>query len=178
MLNNEDSYTYLGLLFNYNGNFCQGCKKLVYQAQKALYDLYISKNIKAKQKPYYITAQEVLKENNYIPDNIYSHRSLFGLLYFFIWPLFYLFFSDLQLLITLLASSNSSVFLLFTVFDYPFGIFKLFGLSSIYSFWLPFWYLQTLLSVLLFKTSDYPFGIFKVFFVSFNSNTTSAANGT
>ena len=32
-----------------------------------------SKNIKTKQKPYYITAQEVLKENNYIPDNIYSH---------------------------------------------------------------------------------------------------------
>jgi hypothetical protein len=95
---------------------------------------FYSKNIKAKQKPYYITAQEVLKENNYIPDNIYSHRSLFGLLYFFIWPLFYLLFSDLQLLITLLASSNSSVFLLFTVFDYPFGIFKLFGLSSIYSF--------------------------------------------
>jgi hypothetical protein len=30
-------------------------------------------NIKSKQKPYYITAQEVLKENNYIPDNIYSH---------------------------------------------------------------------------------------------------------
>ena len=38
--------------------------------------------------------------------------------------------------------------------------------------------LTTVLSVLLFKTSDYPFGIFKVFFVSFNSNTTSAANGT
>jgi hypothetical protein len=32
-----------------------------------------NKNIKSKQKPYYITAQEVLKENNYIPDNIYSH---------------------------------------------------------------------------------------------------------
>ena len=30
MLNNEDSYTYMGLLFNYNGNFRQGCKKLVY----------------------------------------------------------------------------------------------------------------------------------------------------
>ena len=73
-------------------------------------------------------------------------RSLFGLLYFFIWPLFYLLFSDLRILITLLVSSNSSVFLLFTVSDYPFAIFKLFCLSSIYSFWLPFWYLQTLLS--------------------------------
>ena len=46
LLNNEeveakDSYTYLGLLFNYNGNFCQGRKKLVDQAQKALYALYI-----------------------------------------------------------------------------------------------------------------------------------------
>ena len=34
---------------------------------------FYNKNIKSKQKPYYITAQEVLKENNYIPDNIYSH---------------------------------------------------------------------------------------------------------
>jgi hypothetical protein len=40
-------------------------------------------------------------------------------------------FFYLQLLITLLVSSNSSVFLLFTASDYPFGIFKLFGLSSI-----------------------------------------------
>jgi hypothetical protein len=27
---------------------------------------FYSKNIKSKQKPYYITAQEVLKENTYI----------------------------------------------------------------------------------------------------------------
>ena len=45
LLNNEivevmDSYTYLGLLFNYNGNFCQGRKKVVDQPQKALYALY------------------------------------------------------------------------------------------------------------------------------------------
>jgi hypothetical protein len=45
LLNNEevevmDSYMYLGLLFNYNGNFCQGLRKLVDQAQKALYALY------------------------------------------------------------------------------------------------------------------------------------------
>ena len=44
-LNNEEeeakeSYKYLRLLFNYNGNFCQGLKKLVDQAQKALYALY------------------------------------------------------------------------------------------------------------------------------------------
>ena len=45
LLNNEevevkDSYTYLGLLFNYNGNFCQGRNKLVDQAQKDMYALY------------------------------------------------------------------------------------------------------------------------------------------
>jgi hypothetical protein len=34
---------YLGLQFNYNGNFCQGRKKLVDQAKKkALYALYIN----------------------------------------------------------------------------------------------------------------------------------------
>jgi hypothetical protein len=31
---------------------------------------FYNKNNKSEQKPYYITAQEVLKENNYIPDNI------------------------------------------------------------------------------------------------------------
>ena len=42
--------------------------------------------------------------------------------------------------------------------------------SLIYEFWLPLWYLQTLLltivlSVLLwFTDSDYPFGVFKLFF--------------
>jgi hypothetical protein len=109
-------------------------------------------------------------------------RSLFVLFCFFFWPLCRLLF-DLQILITplvssnssvfllftasdyLLVSSNSSVFLLFTASDYPFGIFKLFGLSSIYSFWLPFWYLQTLV-FFLFSASDYPFGIFKLFGLS------------
>ena len=48
LLNNEvvevkDSCTYLGILFNYNGNFCQGRKKLVDQAQKTLYALYRKK---------------------------------------------------------------------------------------------------------------------------------------
>jgi hypothetical protein len=38
-----DSYTYLGLLFNYNGNFCQGRKQLVDQVQKAMYTLYTKK---------------------------------------------------------------------------------------------------------------------------------------
>jgi hypothetical protein len=42
LLNNEkveamDSNTYLGILFNYNGNFCQGGKKLVDQVQTAMY---------------------------------------------------------------------------------------------------------------------------------------------
>jgi hypothetical protein len=38
-----DSYTYLGLLFNYNGNFCQDGKKLVDQVQTAMYVLYTKK---------------------------------------------------------------------------------------------------------------------------------------
>jgi hypothetical protein len=41
------------------------------------FSFYI-KNIKSKQKPYYITAQEVLKENNYILDNIYSYSSIYS----------------------------------------------------------------------------------------------------
>ena len=39
----NDSYTYLGLLFNYNGNLCHSRKKLVDQARKALYALYRKK---------------------------------------------------------------------------------------------------------------------------------------
>ena len=35
-----DSYAYLGILFNYNGNFCQSRTKLVDQAQKAMYVLF------------------------------------------------------------------------------------------------------------------------------------------
>ena len=68
---------------------------------------------------------------------------LFVLLYFFAWPL---------------VSSNSS-------FDHC-----VVCSSSIYGFWLPLWYLQTLLltivlSVLLrYTDSDCPFGIFKLFF--------------
>jgi hypothetical protein len=72
--------------------------------------------------------------------------------------------------------------LLFTVSDYPFGIFWSFYrlyfyllflitplvsfghcivCTSIYCFWLPLWYLLTIvLSVFLFTVSDYPFGIF------------------
>ena len=72
--------------------------------------------------------------------------------------------------------------LLFTISDYPFGIFwPLYCLyfylrflitplvsfghcivcTSIYDFWLPLWYLLAIvLSVLLFTISDYPFGIF------------------
>lgn len=35
-----DSYTYLGLLFNFNGRFCKARDKLINQAQKAMYALY------------------------------------------------------------------------------------------------------------------------------------------
>ena len=75
--------------------------------------------------------------------------------------------------------------LLFTTSDYPFGVFRLYCLSfdlqllvtpfvysdcnvcpSIYNFWLPFWCIQTVLSVLLFTTSDYPFGVFRLYCLS------------
>ena len=39
-LETVDSYSYLGILFNYNGNFCVARKKLMEQANKALYALY------------------------------------------------------------------------------------------------------------------------------------------
>ena len=35
-----DSYTYLGVLFNYSGNYCTAKKRLIDQANKALYALY------------------------------------------------------------------------------------------------------------------------------------------
>lgn len=35
-----DAYSYLGILFNFNGSFCKARKKLVEQAQKALFALY------------------------------------------------------------------------------------------------------------------------------------------
>ena len=66
------------------------------------------------------------------------------------WPLFCLFFFDLQIMITPLVS---------------FG--HCFVCSSlIYGFWLPLWYLLAIvLSVLLwFTDSDCPFGIFKLFY--------------
>jgi hypothetical protein len=65
------------------------------------------------------------------------------------WPLCCLSFFYLQLLITPLASFGHCIFCS----------------SSIYGFWLPLWYLLTIvLFVLLwFTDSDYPFGIFKLF---------------
>ena len=36
----QDSYSYLGVIFNYNGNFCAARKKLLDQANKTLYALY------------------------------------------------------------------------------------------------------------------------------------------
>jgi hypothetical protein len=99
-------------------------------------------------------------------------RSLFVLVSFLFWSLCCLSFFDLQLQITHLVYSTSSInvacFILaillsvlrFTASDYPFGIFKLFYQcvifyfghcivcpSLIYSFRLPIWYLQTLLSM-------------------------------
>ena len=35
-----DSYTYLRVVFNYNGNYCTANKRLIDQANKALYALY------------------------------------------------------------------------------------------------------------------------------------------
>lgn len=35
-----DSYCYLGMLFNYNGNFCTARKKITEQAHKALFAVY------------------------------------------------------------------------------------------------------------------------------------------
>ena len=65
----------------------------------------------------------------------------FGIL----WPLYYLPFLDLRLLITPLASSGHCIVC-------P---------SSIYDFWLPLWYLVAIVFSVLprFTTSDYPFGI-------------------
>ena len=36
----QDSYSYLGIVFNYNGNFCTARKKLLEQAQQSTYALY------------------------------------------------------------------------------------------------------------------------------------------
>ena len=36
----EDSYSYLGIIFNYNGSFVKEIAKLMDQARKALYCLY------------------------------------------------------------------------------------------------------------------------------------------
>ena len=38
-LETVDSYSYLGLLFNFNGSFCAGRKKITDQANKAMYAL-------------------------------------------------------------------------------------------------------------------------------------------
>ena len=92
-------------------------------------------------------------------------------------PSIYGFWLPLWYLLTIVLSV-----LRFTASDYPFGIFlPLYCLSfdlrlqitplvsfdhcivcpSIYGFWLPLWYLFTIVfSVLLFTASDYPFGIF------------------
>ena len=40
-ISQQGDYNYLGLLFNYNGNFFKAIQKLVDQARKALYSLYM-----------------------------------------------------------------------------------------------------------------------------------------
>jgi hypothetical protein len=76
------------------------------------------------------------------------------------WPLFCLLFIDIRILITPLVSFDHCVVCS----------------SSIYGFWLPIWYLLTIvLSVLhRYTDSDYPFGIFKLFLklviISFQSD--------
>ena len=77
-------------------------------------------------------------------------RSLFLLLYFFFWPLCCLSFFDIRILITPLVSSNSSyVYVYFVDCCLSFSTFNfdhcVVSPSSIYGFWLPLWYLQTLL---------------------------------
>jgi hypothetical protein len=74
------------------------------------------------------------------------YRSLFVLLSFFLWPLCCLSYYDLQILITPLVSFGHCVVCH----------------STIYRFWLPLWYLLSIvLSVILRSTdSDYPFGSF------------------
>jgi hypothetical protein len=97
-------------------------------------------------------------------------------------PMIYRFWLPLWYILTILLS----VLLRFTDFDYPFGIFgplcclsydlqilitplvsfdySVVCPSSIYGFWLPLWYLLTImLSVLWFTDSDYPFGVFWLF---------------
>jgi hypothetical protein len=44
-----DTYSYLGLIFKCNGNFLEAKRKLVNQAQKALYSLY--RNLRSKAIP-------------------------------------------------------------------------------------------------------------------------------
>jgi hypothetical protein len=100
--------------------------------------------------------------------------------HYIVCPLIYGFWLPLWYLLAIILSA-----LWFTASDYPFGIFwPLYCLSFdlqllitplvssghysvcplIYSFWLPLWYLLTIiLSVLWFTASDYPFGIFKLF---------------
>ena len=63
-----------------------------------------------------------------------------GIFKLFFWPLCCLFFFDLRILITPLVSSNSS-----------FGHCVVCS-SSIYGFWLPLWYLQTVLDICLLHT--------------------------
>ena len=39
VINNEDDFTYLGIVFMSNGSFCKNKSKLVHQGRKALYSI-------------------------------------------------------------------------------------------------------------------------------------------
>jgi len=73
-----------------------------------------------------------------------------------LWPLYCLFFFDLQILITPLVSYRFSLPLWYlTNSHYPFGILQILITPLVsYRFSLPLWYLTD---------SHYPFGIFKLF---------------
>ena len=83
------------------------------------------------------------------------YSSMFILLSFFFWPFYCLYFFGLRFLTTPLVSPNFySVFLRFTVSDYPFGIPRLlFRMSSVYGFWLPLWYPQTFIPQVSLQTA-------------------------
>ena len=97
-------------------------------------------------------------------------RPLYVLLYFFFWPLCYLFFFDIRILITPLVSSNSShpfgapqfipVLVGFVLLDLQCYVYALQNVVCPFVLFL----LTIVLSALLrFTDSDYPFGIFKLF---------------
>jgi hypothetical protein len=62
-------------------------------------------------------------------------RTLFGLLYFFLWPLCCLFFFDIWILIAPLVSSNSSFHNIRYIYNYPISTFIMTTFFSNYIIW-------------------------------------------